>query len=104
MYTASDFQANVDLCTIKWNVQYLFFRVGNADVNLGGSVPHGNNGLGPILSPPSGPHTFQPGHGLQPGTGYGSSTDPVVSSGTDNADVLQKEGLCQVCGCIKKST
>lgn len=80
-------------------VQYLFFRVGNADVNLGGSVPHGNNGLGPILSPPPGPHTFQPGHSLQPGTGgYGSSTDPVASSGADNTDVSEKEGLCQVSG------
>jgi hypothetical protein len=78
-------------------VQFLFFRPGNADVNLGGSVPHGNNGFVPILSPPPGPHTFQPGHSSQPGTGgYGSSADAVAPSGPANADVSEKEGVCQV--------
>jgi hypothetical protein len=80
------------------------FRVGNADVNLGSSTPHGNNGLGPILSPPPGPHTFQPGHSLPPGAlhpgtgGYGSSTDHIAPPSTDNADVSDKEGHCQVGG------
>jgi hypothetical protein len=76
-----------------------FFRVGNAGVNLARSTPHGDSGLGPILSPPPGPHTFQPGHSLQPGIGgYGSSTDSVASPGTDNTDVSEKEGFCQVGG------
>ncbi|XP_069694421.1 tyrosine-protein kinase transmembrane receptor Ror-like isoform X3 [Periplaneta americana] len=80
--------------------------VGNTDVNFGGSTPHGSSGsLGPILSPPPGPHTFQPGHSLPPGGlppgagglgGYGSSTDPVASPGTENADLSEKEGVCQV--------
>jgi hypothetical protein len=84
----------------------LIFRVGNTDVNLGRSTPHGKNGLGPILSPPPGPHTFQPGHSLQPGIGgFGSSTDSVASPGTDNTDVSEKEGFCQVgCWLTKKNT
>jgi hypothetical protein len=73
--------------------QSLSSRVGNADMNLGGSSPQDNSGLGTILSPPPGPHTFQPGIG-----GYGSPTDAVAVPGTDNADVSGKEGLCQVGG------
>lgn len=71
--------------------QSLFFRVGSADVNLVGSSPQDTSGLGTILSPPPGPHTFQPGIG-----GYGSPTDSVALPGTDNADVSGKDGLCQV--------
>jgi hypothetical protein len=79
--------------------QSLFSRVGNADMNLGGSSPQDNSGLGTILSPPPGPHTFQPGIG-----GYGSPTDAVALPGTDNADVSGKEGLCQVGRLCNKST
>ncbi|PNF43882.1 hypothetical protein B7P43_G02778, partial [Cryptotermes secundus] len=79
------------------NFPGLLEGAGNADVNLGRSPPHGNSGLGPILSPPSGPHTFQPGHSLQPGIGgYGSSTDTVASPGADNTDVSENAGFCQV--------
>jgi hypothetical protein len=71
--------------------QSLFSRVSNSDVNLGGSSPQDNGGLGTILSPPPGPHTFQPGIG-----GYGSPTDAVAQPGTDNTDMSGKDGLCQV--------
>ena len=87
----------------------LIFRVGNSDVNLGGSTPHGGGSLGPILSPPPGPHTFQPGHslppgGLPPGSGGrlggfgGSSPDSIASSGSDG-EMSETEGLCQVSDC-----
>lgn len=79
--------------------QSLFSRVGNADMNLGGSSPQDNGGLGTILSPPPGPHTFQPGIG-----GYGSPTDAVAVPGTDNTDMSGKEGLCQVGTLCNKST
>jgi len=79
--------------------QSLSSRVGNADMNLGGSSPQENSGLGTILSPAPGPHTFQPGIG-----GYGSPTDAVAVPGTDNADVSGKEGLCQVGRLHNKST
>lgn len=71
--------------------QSLSSRVSNADMNLGGTSPQENSGLGTILSPAPGPHTFQPGIG-----GYGSPTDAVSLPGTDNDDVSGKEGLCQV--------
>ena len=74
-------------------------------MNLGGSTPHGSGGMGPILSPPPGPHTFQPGHSLPPGglppgsgghiSGFGSSSKPVASPGSDD-EMSETEGLCQV--------
>jgi hypothetical protein len=79
--------------------QSLSSRVGNADMNLGSTSPQENSGLGTILSPAPGPHTFQPGIG-----GYGSPTDTVALPGTDNADVSGKEGLCQVGRLHNKST
>ena len=74
-------------------------RVSNADMNLGGSSPQENSGLGTILSPAPGPHTFQPGIG-----GYGMPTDAFALPGTENADVSGKEGLCQVGRLDNKST
>lgn len=79
--------------------QSLSSRVGNTDMNLDGSSPQENGGLGTILSPAPGPHTFQPGIG-----GYGSPTDAVALPGADNADVSGKEGLCQVGRLCNKGT
>ncbi|PSN51826.1 hypothetical protein C0J52_17686 [Blattella germanica] len=70
------------------NFPRLLEGVGNSDVNVAGSTPHGGGaGLGPIMSPPPGPHTFQPGHSLPPGSGrlggFGSPVDAIGSTGSD---------------------
>nr|CAD7570213.1 unnamed protein product [Timema californicum] len=61
----------------------------------GGLIPPpthlGTGGLGPILSPPPGPHTFQPGLGSP-------STDAVSATSTveDPFEGAELEGVCQL--------